>query len=280
MKLKLVGLFIAMIAFYYAVLPLPTIYAEELDCLLEPYDVVDISSPVEGVLERVMVDRGDRIEKGQVIARLESSFEEATVALARERTQMDSTLNSAKARLELSTNRVIRSEDLFKQNLISLDEIQEARTQKRVAEMGLLEAMEADSLNKLELERASVTLKRRTIRSPLTGVVVKRFLSPGEFTSKESPILKAAQLDPLRVEVIVSVSWLGKVLVSTRAEIRPEAPMNKVYVARVVVVDPVVDAASGTVGIRLELPNPNYRLPAGLKCKVQFLIEKTAQANP
>ncbi len=56
--------------------------------------------------------------------------------------------------------------------------------------------------------------------------------------------------------------------------------MNNVFVARVVVVDPVVDAASGTVGIRLELPNPNYRLPAGLKCKVQFLTGKTAQANP
>lgn len=91
------------------------------------------------------------------------------------------------------------------------------------------------------------------------------------FTSGGSPVLKAAQLNPLRVEVIVPVSWLGKVSVGAQAEILPEAPMNSVHVARVTVVDPVVDAASGTVGIRLELPNPEYSLPAGLKCKVRFL---------
>jgi len=178
---------------------------------------------------------------------------------------------SAKARLELGINRVTRNEDLFKQELISLDEIQEARTVKRVAEMDLLDAIETGRLNKLELERAIVTLERRTIQSPLTGVIVKRFLSPGEFTSGGSPVLKAAQLNPLRVEVIVPVSWLGKVSVGTQAEILPEAPMNSVHVARVTVVDPVVDAASGTVGIRLELPNPKYHIPAGLKCKVRFL---------
>lgn len=280
MKFRLIGLLIAIVALYYAVPRLPSAYAEELDCLLEPYDVVDVSSPAEGVLEEVTVDRGDRIKKGQVIATLESSFEKATVALARARTQMDAAVKSAKARLKLSINRVMRNEDLYKQKLISLDEIEEARTVKSVAEMDLLDAIETGRLNKLELERAIVTLERRTIQSPLTGVVVKRFLSPGEFTSGGSPILKAAQLNPLRVEVIVPVSWLGKVSVGTRAEILPEAPMNSVHVARVTVVDPVVDAASGTVGIRLELPNPNYRLPAGLKCKVRFLTGKTAQANP
>ncbi len=270
MKIRL-GLFIAVITLYQGALGLPSIHAEALDCLLEPYDVVDVSSPVEGVLATVTVDRGDRVKKGQVIATLESSFEKATVALARARTQMDAAVKAAKARLDLSIKRVTRNEDLFKQELISLDEIQEARTVKRVAEMDLLDAIETGRLNKLELERAIVTLERRTVQSPLTGVIVKRFLSPGEFTSKELPILKAAQLNPLRVEVIVPVSWLGKVSVGAQAEVLPEAPMNSVHVARVTVVDPVVDAASGTVGIRLELPNPKYHIPAGLKCKVRFL---------
>jgi multidrug efflux pump subunit AcrA (membrane-fusion protein) len=53
--------------------------------------------------------------------------------------------------------------------------------------------------------------------------------------------------------------------------VTPEAPLNGTsYNARVSVVDRVVDAASGTLGVRLELPNPGYRLPAGLKCKVRF----------
>ena len=58
--------------------------------------------------------------------------------------------------------------------------------------------------------------------------------------------------------------------VGMQAEVMPEAPVSGVYTARVKVVDPVIGAASGTLGVRLELPNADYRLPAGLKCKVRF----------
>jgi multidrug efflux pump subunit AcrA (membrane-fusion protein) len=54
------------------------------------------------------------------------------------------------------------------------------------------------------------------------------------------------------------------------AEVLPESPVGGVHPAKVTVVDRVVDAASGTFGVRLEVPNPNYRLPAGLKCKARF----------
>jgi hypothetical protein len=98
---------------------------------------------------------------------------------------------------------------------------------------------------------------------------VERLLSPGEF-AKQTPILKLAQIDPLRVEVIAPVALLKKIAVGMRAQIMLEAPVNGAYEARVTVVDRVVDAASGTFGVRLELPNPGYKLPAGLKCKARF----------
>jgi hypothetical protein len=63
---------------------------------------------------------------------------------------------------------------------------------------------------------------------------------------------------------------LGSINVGQRAEVTPQAPLNGTYTARVTVVDHVVDAASGTFGVRLELPNRDYRLPAGLKCKIRF----------
>jgi len=81
---------------------------------------------------------------------------------------------------------------------------------------------------------------------------------------------RQARPDPLRVEVIAPVALLGKIAVGARAEMQPEAPVAGSYPAIVAVVDRVVDAASGTFGVRLELPNPDYRLPAGLTCKVRF----------
>jgi hypothetical protein len=57
------------------------------------------------------------------------------------------------------------------------------------------------------------------------------------------------------------------------AEVKPESPPGGVYTAVVKIVDTVIDAASGTFGVRLELPNPDYHIPAGLKCQVVFLDE-------
>jgi hypothetical protein len=57
-----------------------------------------------------------------------------------------------------------------------------------------------------------------------------------------------------------------------KAEVQPEEPIGGTYPATVTVVDRVLDAASGTFGARLEIYNPNNKLPAGLKCKIRFPI--------
>ena len=253
----------------HAAICVPAAFAADLDCLIEPHVIVSVSSSVEGLLDTVSVDRGDLVEEGQVIATLESSVEKATVALAEARATVEYAIKSNQARLDFGVRRFVRTEDLFKKDLVPLKEMDEAETSKVLAELGLLEADENGQIAKLELERAKAALALRTVRSPVTGVVVERFLHPGEF-AKQAPVLKLAQIDPLRVEVIAPVALLGKVAIGMRAEVMPEAPVLGVHGARVKIVDRVVDAASGTFGVRLELPNPGYRLPAGLKCKVRF----------
>jgi len=123
---------------------------------------------------------------------------------------------------------------------------------------------------KSELKEAQEVLERRTIRSPINGVVVDRFLSAGERV-EEQPILKLAQINPLNVEVIAPVNMFGSIKVGQRAEVRPENPVKGVYIGRVKIVDRAIDAASGTFRIRIELQNEKYLLPAGLKCGVRFL---------
>jgi multidrug efflux pump subunit AcrA (membrane-fusion protein) len=93
---------------------------------------------------------------------------------------------------------------------------------------------------------------------------------PGEYRNEQSPILTLAEIDPLRVEVIVPTAFYGQVRVGGSAAVRPEEPVGGTYTATVTVVDRVLDASSGTFGVRLELPNPKQLLPAGLKCKIRF----------
>jgi RND family efflux transporter MFP subunit len=241
----------------------------DLDCLIEPSQVVTVSMPVEGLLETVAVDRGDLVEKGQVLATLESSVERASVAVARARATIEAPIKSSQVRIDFGDRRFTRTELAYKEGGLPLKELDEAETSKVLAEIGLLEAEENRRLAQVELERVEAALALRTIPSPVRGIVMQRFLYPGEF-AKQAPVLKLAQIDPLYVEVIVPVAMLGKITPGILAQVTPEAPVNGTYRARVIVVDRVVDAASGTFGVRLELPNPDYRLPAGLKCKVRF----------
>jgi len=79
-----------------------------------------------------------------------------------------------------------------------------------------------------------------------------------------------AQLNPLNVEVLLPASRFGSIKPGMKATVMPEAPLEGNYPAVVKLVDRVVDASSGMFGVRLELPNPDNKLPGGLRCTVSF----------
>ncbi|QOZ52190.1 efflux RND transporter periplasmic adaptor subunit [Bradyrhizobium sp. CCBAU 53338] len=242
----------------------------QFDCLIQPKMVLKLGTSVPGLLNEVLVDRGDVIKKGDVVARLESGVEQAAVLLAKARAENDATVRSSIAKLEFQRRKDERSKLLRKNDAVSVAVADEAETSARVAEQDVEEAKVNFALAGLELARANEVLKLRTIRSPIDGVVVERKLGPGEYAFDQAHLLTISQIDPLLVEVFVPLSQFGKIHVGASAEVLPEAPVGGRYTARVTVVDQVFDAASGTIGVRLELPNPNYALPAGLKCRVRF----------
>jgi RND family efflux transporter MFP subunit len=211
-----------------------------LDCLLEPHLEVNVGSPVVGILASVNVDRGDIVSENQIVAELVSNSEAAGVELA-------------EARALFNERKVERNDDLYKDELISIHEKDEIETESLIS--------------KLELEESRQKLEMRTIRSPLSGVVVDRYLSRGEFV-QERPIMKLAQINPLNVEVIAPVALFGSIRVGSIARLHLEPPLGGDYEVTVSVVDRVVDAASGTFGVRFELPNPDNAIPSGLRCKI------------
>ena len=224
---------------------------------------------MEGVLESVTVDRGDLVVEGQVLATLEVSLERVNVAVARVRAGMESAIKGSRIRIDFGERRLARTDLAYKEGGVPLKELDEAETSKILAEISLLEAQENRQLAEVDLQRAEAALAQRTLRSPIRGVVVQRLLSPGEY-AKPPGVLKLAQIDPLYVEVFAPVARLGTIREGMAAEVLPEPPITRTYRARVTAVDRVLDAASGTFGVCLELPNLELVFLAGLKCKVRF----------
>jgi RND family efflux transporter MFP subunit len=214
-------------------------------CLFEPSMTVDLGSPVRGVISEVLVDRGDIVKKGETVARIDSRAQIAAVALA-------------KSRAEFSKRKIARNEELIKEDLLSTQEKDEIDTESELA--------------LLELEKARTELDLRNIRSPINGVVVKKVHTQGEFID-ETEILVLAQIDPINVEVVVPVAYFGQVSEGMQATVTPEAPLDNTYNATIDVVDKVIDAASGTFRVRLQIPNKDLKIPTGLRCDLKFPFE-------
>jgi RND family efflux transporter MFP subunit len=259
----------------------PWAQSAEFDCLMEPRREVTISGSIEALITNVKVDRGDYVKKGDVIVEFESGVERASAELAKFRSEMESEVEARRARQVYAQAKYSRSMELQKKSFISPQELEEVVAERRLADAELREAQDSRKLAQYEFKRATEVVRLRSLRSPVSGVVVDRYMHPGEISEVGAkPILKLAEISMLHVEAILPISAYGQIAQGDVATVRPEAPIGGSYAARIVVVDSVLDSASGTFGVRLELPNEDRKLPAGARCRVEFTKVKKESARP
>jgi len=246
--------------------------AQDYDCLIEARQAIEIRAPVEAVIEKLHVRRGETVKRGQLLVTLAAGPERAALALAQSRAQMQGEIKSAEARLDIAQKKAARARELYKQQFISENARDEAIAEEQLATEELRRVRETQRLNELEAQRAAEVVAMRSIRSPLDGLVVEVMLKPGEFgaITFKDPIMRLAEIDPLYVEVVLPVSLYGQVKAGQKATVMPEPPVGGRYNTTVTLVDKVIDAASGTFGVRLELRNRRLEIPAGVRCKVRF----------
>jgi RND family efflux transporter MFP subunit len=240
------------------------------DCLIEPQVTVKLATPTAGVLKQVLVDRGDKVTKGELVAQLESGVEEAALRLAQLKAKNDATVGAKQTRLDFLKRKRDRFADVHSHGAMAEQTFDEADTDYQTALNDLRQAQFDLEASKLDADRAAEVVNQRYIHSPLNGVVVERSLWNGEYAYEQAPIMTLAQTDPLKVEVFLPVSYYHDVTPGMKIKVFPAAPVRGEYTASVDVIDTVFDSRSGTFGVRLQLPNPDSKLPAGVRCKAQF----------
>lgn len=213
----------------------------EVSCLIQPSLEINVGTPVDGVIEAVSVDRGDIVNPGQLLARLNAGVESASV-------------DTQAAKAEFGARKRQRNEELQRKQLISTQELDELATDQQMAE--------------LELRERRERLKLRAIHSPIRGVIVDVYRQRGDLVKQEK-IFRIAQLDPLYIETILPSRMFGKVRAGQVYDVTPELTPTP-QKAKVSQVDRVIDAASGTFRVRLLLANPRFDLPSGQRCAINF----------
>ena len=250
-----------------------------LGCLIEPNAVIDLSTREEGVIDSILVARGDTVAIGQPLVELDAEVEQATVDLAEARAQMVAELQERREEVNLARRELERIDNLFEKKAISFTEKDRAETETRSARLRLQQTQQRQRVARLELERARKVLERRTLHSPVAGIVIERLLSPGE-SVENATILRIAEVDPLKIAVILPVERFGAVQAGQKADISPQFPGARPEIATVSVVDAVVDSASDTFRVQLKLANPDHRVPAGVRCGIAFRAAVEDEAGP
>jgi RND family efflux transporter MFP subunit len=243
--------------------------AMPLACLIEPDMVAEVGTQVIGIIDSMTVERGDTVKQGQVLAHLKADVERASLQVAAVRAQAEGELRAAIATHDFAQAKVVRTRELVAVGFISKEAMDQAETDARVAQNHVTQIQEAQNVSRQELALSHSQLDQRLIRSPFSGIVVERYRTKGERIERE-PVLRIAKINPLRVEVILPVAQFGQVRPGASVSIHTDIPGKSLLSAKVVLVDNIIDAASNTFRVRLTLPNPDYSIPAGVRCSANF----------
>ena len=146
--------------------PIPAV-----DCVINPNQVVDLASPVPGVIETLHVERSQQVAAGQVVAQLDAGVERANVELARYRSEIQSEISVGQTNLMYFKRRQSRLDALYEKNVISTEITEEAEREAELSRLNLEQARELAVVRKLELQVSREQLRQKSIRAPFDGFV-------------------------------------------------------------------------------------------------------------
>ena len=267
-----------------ALVPCAPAFAEKFDCMIEPAQVVEIRSPVVGLLHEVNARRGDTVRRGQTLATIDSGVERSAVSSARFRADAKGAVQLIGNKVAAAAEKSRRMDELHRQEFVSTQARDDAAVELRMAESELKSAREGLQLARLEQAQAEEHLRRRVLRSPFDGVVVDQYLYPGalvDAADARKPILKLAQTHPLHVQTILPFKLFPLIKIGQEVVVVPEAPFARDIKATIRIVDRVIDSSSGTFGVVAELLNEKQALPAGIRCQLHLkaLASNEAEAS-
>lgn len=243
---------------------------DALNGVIQPYETIALGSSSSGVLAQVIAVRGQRVAAGDVLARLDSQVEQQSTQLAELASNSRGDLEIARVRLDSAAEKLSTRESLVKDGILSAEELKTAKAEHLMAELEFAAAEEAIAIAQIEFKKSQALLDRTVIRSPADAVVIDRLGSVGEVvtSSPDAVIFTLAVLDPLIVEVRAPVAMLPQLSLGQTATVVPTYDPSLHLTATLDVIDQVADAASETVRLRFTLPNPDFALPAGIRCHV------------
>lgn len=211
------------------------------------------------VIEKILVDKGDRVKKGQLLVVLDASlvkarFERSTAAMA-----------AARSQLELLQKDRQRLEFLFEHKAAPRQQLDRILAQYKTAAAALEEAKAAH-------REIQVLLDDHFMKAEMDGVVAERFFDPGNLSDTKKPILRLADESLMKIELAAPETDFSRLRLGMQAEFKVAAYPQKIFHASLVKMNPVFDPATRTVKLELQTANDGYLLRSGMYAQVKLYL--------
>ncbi len=236
---------------------------------LKPDAEVQVMSKISGRIEMILVDVGDPVGKGQLIAAVEDreilqQIQQAEAALGVAR----ASIQQREAELANFERQVARFRELFEQDLIARQDLEDAATRQQSSQAQVLLSKAQLRQSEAALNQFKINHENTRIYAPMDGVVGRRHLHPGAIVSMNTPILTIVNLENMRTLVNVVEKDLVRISQGAHAEVAVDAFPGRTFDGRVSRVSPVLDPATRTAEVEVHLANPGWALRAEMFARV------------
>jgi len=236
---------------------------------------VEATPKVAGRIESVSVRLGDRVSRGQRLAKLEDQELKEQIRQAQAAYEVSAaTIRQREADLRLAQTNLDRSKNLFERQLIPRQTFDDtdARQQAAAAQLDLARAQFSQA--QARLDELKINLDNTVITSPVSGFVGRRLLDPGAWVTPNSSFLSLVDISKVRLVANIVEKDLRKVAAGMSADVKVDAFPDETFTGRIAHVAPVLDPSTRTAQIEIEIDNAESRLKPGMYANVQFTTAK------
>jgi RND family efflux transporter MFP subunit len=238
---------------------------------LKPVAQVDVVSKMTGRIDQLQAEIGDWVQKGTLIAKVDedevrqqvnraaAALEVAKASLSQKQTDLEILKKELDRTVELHENQLIPRRDL---------DTAEARYRGAIAQEKLAEAQIDQA--QAELRELRVRLDNTRILAPISGLVGKRHLDNGALVNPSMPVVSLVDLSTMVMEINAPEKDLVKIRTGLEAGIVLDAYPEQKFKGRVIRLSPILDPATRTGSVEIEVPNPKMMLKAEMFARVEL----------
>jgi membrane fusion protein, multidrug efflux system len=204
---------------------------------IEALQSVELRPDVEGRLVQILVREGSLVGRGTPLFKIDDA-------------ELKAQVDQITAERDLARQSLNRTRDLLSQKASSQAELERAEATMRS--------------NEAQLALLKVRLDRTLVRSPFSGVMGQRFVSLGDYVTKDTKLATLQTVSPQRASFQVPERYAEQLKVGQRVSFRVASLAGRTFIGKVDFVDPIVQLPARTITVKAQVPNPRRELQSGM----------------